>query len=84
MRLIQELRVYRVWKPAWLAGAVGLLFAFIVFPIMKSEVSAQVGSSVPNSQAHTEHALQQHADKTSLIVTEDYIIGPEDVLEITV
>lgn len=84
MRLIQTILVSRVSKSAWLAGAVGLLFVFIVFPIMRSEVSAQVGTSIPNSQAHTEHAVQPHADKTSLIVTEDYIIGPEDVLEITV
>jgi polysaccharide export outer membrane protein len=51
---------------------------------MRSELSAQVDSSVPSSQARTEQQSQQQADKTSLIVTENYIIGPEDVLEITV
>jgi polysaccharide biosynthesis/export protein len=84
MRLIQKILVPRASKSAWSTGAVGLLFVFVVFPVMRSEVSAQVGTSVPNSPAHTERALQPHADKTSLIVTEDYIIGPEDVLEITV
>lgn len=83
MRLIEEIRVSRARRSGWLVCAGMLLFTLIVSP-MRSELSAQVDSSVPSSQARTEQQSQQQADKTSLIVTENYIIGPEDVLEITV
>lgn len=83
MRLIEEIHVSRARWSAWLVCAGMLLFALVVSP-MRSELSAQIDSSVPSSQARTEQQSQQQADKTSLIVTENYIIGPEDVLEITV
>ena len=84
MRLIEEIHISRTRWSGWLVCAgIMLLFALIVSP-MRSELSAQVDSSVPSSQARTEQQSQQQGDKTSLIVTEDYIIGPEDVLEITV
>lgn len=41
---------------------------------------AQTGSSNPSGVLHSGDAT----DKSSLVVTSDYIIGPEDVLEITV
>lgn len=83
MRLIEEIHVSRARWSGWLVCAGMLLFALVVSP-MRSELSAQVDSGVPSSQARTEQQSQQQADKTSLIVTENYIIGPEDVLEITV
>ena len=83
MRLIEEIHVSRARRSGWLVCAGMLLVTLIVSP-MGSELSAQVDSSVPSSQARTEQQSQQLADKTSLIVTENYIIGPEDVLEITV
>ena len=83
MRLIEEIHISRTRWSGWLVCAGMLLFALIVSP-MRSELSAQIDSSVPSSQARTEQQSQQQADKTSLIVTENYIIGPEDVLEITV
>lgn len=61
-----------------------MLLLGLIFSPMRSELSAQVNSSVPDSQVRTEQPLKHQAEKTSLIVTEDYIIGPEDVLEITV
>jgi polysaccharide export outer membrane protein len=84
MRLLQEICVSRARRPSWSVCAVGLLVALIVSPILRSELSAQVDSSVPSSQVRIEQSSQQQVDKTSLIVTENYIIGPEDVLEITV
>ena len=83
MRLIEEIHVSRARWSGWLVCVGMLLFALVVSP-MRSELSAQIDSSVPSSQARTEQQSQQQADKTSLIVTENYIIGPEDVLEITV
>ena len=83
MRLIEEIHVSRARWSGWLVCVGMLLFTLIVSP-MRSELSAQIDSSVPSSQARTEQQSQQQADKTSLIVTENYIIGPEDVLEITV
>lgn len=49
-----------------------------------SELLAQVDLGVGSQSNRSEAHGQLHPDKTSLIVTEDYIIGPEDVLEITV
>lgn len=49
-----------------------------------NELLAQVDLGGGNSSIRSEAHGQPHPDKTSLIVTEDYIIGPEDVLEITV
>lgn len=83
MKLIEEICDSRAWGAGWLSFALVLLFALILSP-MRSELSAQVDSSVPSTQAHTEQHSHQQAEKTSLIVTADYIIGPEDVLEITV
>ena len=83
MRFIEEIHVSRARRSGWLVCAGMVLFTLIVSP-MRSELSAQIDSSVPSSQARTEQQSQQQADKTSLIVTENYIIGPEDVLEITV
>lgn len=84
MKLIQKIRISRGRNPGWRVGVVGLQVVLIVFSIMKSDLSAQVSSSTPGSQVRTEQPTVQQSDKTSLIVTEDYIIGPEDVLEITV
>lgn len=83
MRLIEEIHISRARWSGWLVCAGMVLFALIVSP-MRSELSAQIDSSVSSSQARTEQQSQQQPDKTSLIVTENYIIGPEDVLEITV
>ena len=83
MRLIEEIHISRARWSGWLVCAGMVLFALIVSP-MRSELSAQVDSSVPSSQVGTEQHSQQQGDKMSLVVTEDYIIGPEDVLEITV
>ena len=84
MKLIQKIRMSRGRNPDWRVHAVGLLVVLIVFSIMRSDLLAQVNSSTPSSQVRTEQPTVQQSDKTSLIVTEDYIIGPEDVLEITV
>ncbi len=84
MKFIQKIRISRGRNPGWRVCAVGLLVVLIVFSIMRSDLLAQVNSSTPGSQVRTEQPTVQKSDKTSLIVTEDYIIGPEDVLEITV
>lgn len=84
MKLIQKIRISRGRNPGLRVRAVGLLVVLIVFSIMRSDLLAQVNSSTPSSQVRTEQPTVKQSDKTSLIVTEDYIIGPEDVLEITV
>ena len=65
----------------FLLGAV-----LIAFSGLGGELWAQVDSNAKGTSVRLEsHSQpQQQTDKTSLIVTEDYIIGPEDVLEITV
>ena len=84
MRLIQKTGTLRVRRSGWHVCLGMLLCAAFVFPLITSDLSAQVDSSVPSSQPRAEQPVPQQADKTSLIVTENYIIGPEDVLEITV
>ena len=83
MTLFEKIHVSRTRRSGWLVCA-GMLLLGLIFSPMRSELSAQVNSSVPDSQVRTEQPLKHQAEKTSLIVTEDYIIGPEDVLEITV
>ena len=83
MRSIQGRHVSRAWRARWPVFVAVLLLVLVVSPL-RTELSAQVDSSLPSSQAHTEQPSQPPAGKTTLIVTEDYIIGPEDVLEITV
>lgn len=53
-------------------------------PAISSGKSAMTGSSAAPGTAPFSSATVQPAEKSSLIVTRDYIIGPEDVLEITV
>ena len=83
MTLFEKIHVSRTRRSGWLVCA-GMMLLGLIFSPMRSELSAQVNSSVPDSQVRTEQPLKHQAEKTSLIVTEDYIIGPEDVLEITV
>lgn len=84
MRSMQKIGIPQARRSGWLVCAIVLLFVFIIPPMMESGLLAQVDSSVLGAQARTEQPSQQQAEKTSLIVTETYIIGPEDVLEITV
>lgn len=86
MRIFENTRIPESRLGGWLWRRLFLgafLFAIIASPI-PSELAAQVDSSAAISQPRSEVGSQQRLDKTSLIVTEDYIIGPEDVLEITV
>lgn len=52
----------------------------VVFLLGSGGVEAEVGGS-PNATGTLPETM---SEKSSLIVTQDYIIGPEDVLEITV
>ena len=51
---------------------------------ISSGKSAMTGSSAGTAGSPFSNATAQSVEKSSLIVTRDYIIGPEDVLEITV
>ena len=51
---------------------------------ISSGKSAMTGSSAGTGAVPFSNATVQSVEKSSLIVTRDYIIGPEDVLEITV
>ncbi len=59
---------------------VAFCFISALFLVGAVDGLAQTGSSNPSGTVHSGDAT----DKSSLIVTSDYIIGPEDVLEITV
>lgn len=78
----------RVWPNV--AGAVlAVCGGAVVFAETGTSGGAQIGGSasfvVANAAPSTSQASGgQGGDKSSLIVTPDYIIGPEDVLEITV
>jgi polysaccharide export outer membrane protein len=73
-----------------------VLFTTVFNPAVMSQTPAAPNSAAPKKPAVTEAAvggpisptieanIPQSTEKSSLIVTRDYIIGPEDVLEITV
>lgn len=85
MTLSENERIAQGWRRWRKLLVIGVVLVALGSSYVASELSAQqVDQSAPTSLARSESPAQQPTDKTSLIVTEDYIIGPEDVLEITV
>ncbi len=67
----------------WLS--VGVAFAQHAAPAAAKSSPPATLSAVPSATTTPAHVTQQQTgEKSSLIVTKEYIIGPEDVLEITV
>lgn len=59
------------------------IMGFSLVALLLSSVGVKAEAEVGGA-ANTVGALPETSEKSSLIVTQDYIIGPEDVLEITV
>lgn len=63
---------------------VWMLMGSLLCGIGNSSVIAESPSGQAQGTVAAQHRSSQAAEKSSLIVTPDYTIGPEDVLEITV
>lgn len=62
----------------------GILLSIALLGVSASSVSAEALSSQTQGVLAGQNRVSEAIEKSSLIVTSDYIIGPEDVLEITV
>ena len=81
---MRRLLVMSVISSLCLGQGAGLTFAQNVSPVVTKSAAAPTaanGTSTPVPPANASHPM---SEKASLIVTKEYIIGPEDLLEITV
>jgi len=81
---MRRLLVMSVISSLCLGQGAGLTFAQNVSPVVTKSAAAPMaanGTSTPVPSANASHPM---GEKASLIVTKEYIIGPEDLLEITV
>ncbi|MGQ0665557.1 MAG: polysaccharide biosynthesis/export family protein [Nitrospiraceae bacterium] len=63
---------------------VGMLVSSLLLSVSTSNAIGETLSSQTQGALAGPHRASEAIEKSSLIVTSDYIIGPEDVLEITV
>ena len=82
---MNRLFIWSVTSGLYVWLSLGTALAQQAAPIAAKSPAPTSASSLPNTGTSTPPVTaHQTAEKSSLIVTKEYIIGPEDVLEITV